>query len=84
MYTIFYSLNNTLKVYKALSTWFENHFHDNLHGRYSAVKFCQKTRDFFNKCMASSAVKFFQKTCDFFSKFYRDLNSIFFFVELVF
>jgi len=25
VYTIFYSFNNTLKVYKALSTWFENH-----------------------------------------------------------
>ena len=50
----------------------------------SAVKFCQKTRDFFSKCMAASAVKFCHKTRDFFSKFYRDLNSIFFFVEFVF
>jgi len=25
LYTIFYSFNNTLKVFKALSTWFENH-----------------------------------------------------------
>jgi len=50
----------------------------------SPVKFCQTTRDFFSKCMTASAVKFCQKTRDFFSKFYRDLNSIFFFVEFVF
>jgi len=25
MYTIFYSFNNTLKAYKVVSTWFENH-----------------------------------------------------------
>ena len=31
-----------------------------------------------------SAVNFFQKTHDFFSKFYRDLNSISFFVEFIF
>ena len=41
----------------------------------SAVKFCQKTCDFFSKCItprkAASAVKFCQKMRDFFSKFYR-------------
>src|SRR6218665_1510005 len=35
-------------------------------------------------CMAASAVKFCQTARDFFSKFYRDLNSIFFFIEFVF
>jgi len=49
-----------------------------------AVKFCQKMRDFFSKGMSASAVKFCQKTRDFLSKFYRDLNTIFFFVEFVF
>src|SRR6218665_1534756 len=49
----------------------------------SAVKFCQMTHDFFSRCAAAIAVKFCPKTRDFFSKFYRDLNSIFFFVEFV-